>query len=485
MPLDHAARRVVFVLMDGARPDVMRDLLDRGDLPNLARWVIEPGGFTVGTTVFPSTTGVAYFPFLYGCYPGTANVPGIRWLDRAAAAGDWRSQWRAARSYCGLAQVGWINDDHGLGPSIFDLVPESLAICTPLTRGLRPGAHLMTGRRAVLGVLAHYAGTWQALDNAVADAWLSVASRDDWRFLFVVFPGLDGLTHLTDPSHPDVVASYRAVDAALGRFVTRARDRGDPIALFVASDHGASTVREHKDIALELEALGWATIRHPMHVWRRGARAAVMVSGNASVQIYLEPRSGRVTPLDAREIPEDLVRHLLGLDAVRLAAWRDGTGGVMVAAGEERARLRANGARVCYEPLLGDPLHLGRVPIDAEDRDLHVLTRAGGLPDAPQQILQLFRSSRAGDVVLAARLGADFRGPWEIPEHRSGHGSLIAEHMEVPIATNVPLPESPLRTVDIMPAMLECLGVAIPQGIDGVPFSNLAQSAEIGEPSRP
>ncbi len=478
MPFNHAVGRVVFVLVDGARPDVVRDLLDRGDLPNLARWVIEPGGFTVGTTVFPSTTGVAYFPFLYGCYPGTANVPGIRWLDRATAAGDWRAQWRAARSYCG-PQIGWINRDHALGPSIFDLVPESLAICTPLTRGLRRGAHLITRRRALLGVLAHYAGTWHALDRAIAEAWLSVAQRDDWRFLFVAFPGPDGLTHLTDPYHPDVLACYRAVDVALGRFVARARGRGDPIAMFVASDHGASVVHEHKDIALELEALGWPTIRHPMHVWRRRARAAVMVSGNGSVQIYLEPRSGRAAPREARAIPEDVLGHLLGLDAVRLAAWRDDRGGVMVAAGEERARLRENGTRVCYEPLRGDPLHLGPEPIDAEDRDVLALTAAGELPDAPRQLLQLFRSPRAGDVVLAARLGADFRGPWEIPEHRSGHGSLISDHMAVPIAASIPLPESPLRTVDLMPAMLESLGVAVPPGIDGVPFSRLAVSAEI------
>jgi len=64
--------------LDGARPDVLQHLLDRGELPHLARWVVEPGGLTVGTTVFPSTTGVAYIPFLFGCYPGTADVPGIR-----------------------------------------------------------------------------------------------------------------------------------------------------------------------------------------------------------------------------------------------------------------------------------------------------------------------------------------------------------------------------------------------------------------------
>ena len=90
------ASAAVLVLIDGARVDVLRDLLDRGDLPNLARWVIEPGGLTTGTTVFPSTTGVAYIPFLFGRYPGSVGVPGIRWLDRRGAAEGkgWREQWR-------------------------------------------------------------------------------------------------------------------------------------------------------------------------------------------------------------------------------------------------------------------------------------------------------------------------------------------------------------------------------------------------------
>src|SRR5438046_8894624 len=111
MPTDiHPRRKVVCILVDGARPDVLRELLAEGDLPNPARWVIEPGGMAVGTTVFPSTSGVAYIPFLFGRYPGTADVPGIRWLDRGAAGGSLRAQWQAARSYCGV-QASWINRD--------------------------------------------------------------------------------------------------------------------------------------------------------------------------------------------------------------------------------------------------------------------------------------------------------------------------------------------------------------------------------------
>ena len=456
--------RVVCVLMDGVRSDVLQELLDRGELPNLSRWVIEPGGLTSGTTVFPSTTGVAYIPFLFGRYPGPANVPGIRWFDPAGFAASPIDRWRAARSYCG-PQAPSINSDIAAGPSIFDLVPESLAICTPITRGLARDAHLMPLHRAVLGSAAHFFGTWAALDRAVAHAWLAVARRP-WRFLFVVFPGPDGLTHLYDPRHPKVLERCRYIDRALGEFLQRVHGGGEPPALFVVTDHGASEVREHVDVALQLEAMGVPTIRHPMHVWRRDARAAVMVSGNGAAHVYLRDAEQRA----------DLTDHLISLPGVALAAYRDTHGGVVVARGHSRARLTAVDGLVSYEPLLGDPLELGTQPLQ-DDRELLARSRRSEFPDAPRQLLQIMASPRSGDLVLAAERGVDFRGPWEWPEHRSGHGSLIADHMLVPIASSLPLPDAPVRSVDLMPTMLEALGVAVPDALDGIPFSHLGTPA--------
>ncbi len=472
------ATRAVLILIDGARADVLHDLLARGELPHLARWVIEPGGLTVGTTVFPSTTGVAYIPFLFGCYPGSVNIPGIRWLDRRGAAAGWRERWRAARSYCGV-QGGWLNSDITPAPSLFDLVPESIAICTPLTRGLGPRANRIPTRRVILGSAAHYIGTYPALDRAVARAWLD-AAQEPWRFLFVVFPGVDGISHLKDPFHPAVLESYRLVDRALGAFVARVTSTGGELpALFVVSDHGMTVMREHQDVAILLERAGIPTLRHPVHVWRRGARVATMVSGNASVQLYCEPRSGRDRPRTESEIPGAVLDRLLALPAVRLAACRADSGGVIVRTKNARALLRESAGLVRYSPEVGDPLGL-RGDVELDDREMLARTRDTSLPDAPRQLLQLFQAPRAGDLVLAAAPGADFRGPWEIPEHRAGHGSLIAEHMEVPIAANVALPDAPLRTVDLMPTILERLGVAVPSGVafDGVAFSKLAVTTE-------
>jgi hypothetical protein len=470
-------RRVVLVLIDGARDDVVRELLDRGELPHLARHVVEPGGMVVGTTTFPSTTGVAYLPFVYGDYPGHLGIPGIRWLDRAEASGGFAAQWRAARSYCG-PQAGWLDRDTAPADPIFSRV-RSLAICSPVTRGLEAGAHRIPATRAVLGSLAHYAGTYLWLDRAVSRAWLAAADTE-WRFLFVVYPGPDGITHLKDPFHADVRQSYREIDQALGAFVARARQRGEPPVLIVAADHGATAMPVHRDIAVELESWGISTLRHPVHVWRRNARAAVMVSGNASAQVYFDPRGERTAPLTRDALPADLVERLVSLDAVRLAACRDPQGGVFVIAREGTARVYDDGPSIVVQPLTGDPLGLGGVRLALDDREMLARSRTTDLPDAPRQLLQLFRSDRAGDLVLAAKPGFDFRGPWEIPEHRAGHGSLIAEHMNVPILASVPIPSAPVRTVDLMPTALDLLGEPLPDGIAGVPFS----AVEDATPSR-
>jgi hypothetical protein len=61
--------------------------------------------------------------------------------------------------------------------------------------------------------------------------------------------------------------------------------------------------------------------------------------------------------------------------------------------------------------------------------------------------------------VIAAAEGWDFREAWEYPEHKSGHGSLIASHMLTPAWSNQPLPEGPLRTVDLFPVICRWLGV--------------------------
>src|SRR2546429_8320446 len=87
-----------------------------------------------------------------------------------------------------------------------------------------------------------------------------------------------------------VLESYRLVDRALGAFVARLRNQGSELpAFFVVSDHGMTVMREHADPAVLLERRGVRTLRRPVHVVRWGGRGATEGSGDARVQVYIQP----------------------------------------------------------------------------------------------------------------------------------------------------------------------------------------------------
>ena len=67
--MPNSRTRCVLLLVDGLRPDVAEARLAAGELPHLAP-CCATGGRTRAITVFPSTTSVAYLPFLTGCTPG-------------------------------------------------------------------------------------------------------------------------------------------------------------------------------------------------------------------------------------------------------------------------------------------------------------------------------------------------------------------------------------------------------------------------------
>jgi arylsulfatase A-like enzyme len=52
--------------------------------------------------------------------------------------------------------------------------------------------------------------------------------------------------------------------------------------------------------------------------------------------------------------------------------------------------------------------------------------------------------------------------------------------MEVPIAASVALPDAPLRTVDLMPTILQSLEITVPSGVelDGVSASRITPVSE-------
>jgi hypothetical protein len=265
------------------------------------------------------------------------------------------------------------------------------------------------------------------------------------------------------------------VDETVGRLRRRLqmREELDDSLILLVSDHGASQVHTHLDLADWFRAQGVPTLSHPI-VWERRPRAAVMVAGNGSAMVYARPGVTREDrwPVERLRTPAafgsqgDLIAALVREPSVAFVAAESESGGIWLESEAGSARLTSRSGEVSYQPLSGDPLLLGEA-CSASPRGWLEATWDSPFPDAAFHLMDQFQTRRSGDLLVIAQEGYDFRARFEVPEHRAGHGSLIRAHMQTPVWSSQPMPSEPVRTVDLFPAMLDWLSVAIPEGIDG------------------
>lgn len=476
-------KRVLFLLIDGARDDVMVQLIESGELPNLKRFVLDPGSYRTAISVFPSTTGPAHLPFLTGCTPGMCDVPGIRWFDRRNS--DRFTHFRQCRSYVGPGSL-YLDRDVGTEiPSIFQFFERPAAVFSVFNRGIRARR-----RRAVLDkwrawLYGHYTGDWQAVD-AAAWRYAHRAVERELDFLFVLLPAVDELTHLSHPFSDPVLEAYREIDRSFGRFVNHLFRHGilDDTLFVVSSDHGLTATHTHMELFDLLDRHGRNTLYYPK-ILRNNVSAVAMVSGNAMANVYL--RNGRnwgVGPAaDAysgdRTGTGDLISACLAEEAIDLVIERRSRGSIRVHGREGVAEISEEGETLRYRISGRDPFGYQAMPsLLTHDQSLS-MTFDSCYPDAPYQLIRLFTSPRAGDLVISARKGYDLRLLHEKPEHLSSHGSLHREHMRVPLLINHPIQQPFVRTVDVFPSMLELLGRQTPDAIDGRSFVSKGRMQQV------
>ena len=129
---------------------------------------------------------------------------------------------------------------------------------------------------------------------------------------------------------------------------------------------------------------------------------------------------------------------------------------------------RTNG-HYSYRPMSGDPLGIG-VLEHVGPREAFDATAGSDYPDGVVQIAHMAGAGRAGELMLSAARGWDFREKYEPIPHFSSHGALHRDHMLVPLLLSRPVLSAPRRTVDVMPSALAALGLPIPSGLDGESF---------------
>ncbi len=466
-------RSCIMILADGARADVMEDLVRSGRLPAIGDHLASGGTLGQALSAFPSTTGPAYLPFLTGCYPGTCNVPGIRWFDKDRFAAKRFSKDRF-RSYVGPESFYLNGDIARSRRTLFELVPKSVNVFSSVNRGVGFAGDLTKFSRIWYWYYAHLTDHWGLIDEAATEKTVR-ALRQSPEFVFTVFPGIDEFSHLSSPFHFRTIEAYQALDRAVEQIVMDLKRRGqwDETMIVIVSDHGLSETERHFPLNQFLEREGIETLYYPKILFKGSFEAASMVSGNAMSHVYFkngegrEGWRGRASWETLKNRKDGVVDRLLEKEEIDLLLASREDGSVIVKSKRGEASVSERDGEIAYHVRGSDPFGYPKLPEVMTDRESLRLTESTDYPDGFAQVLQIFRSPRAGDVILSAAKGSDLRLRYEIHEHKSSHGSLHREHMKIPLVTNARFKPGAVRSVDVFPTILSLLGRSIPFGIDG------------------
>jgi hypothetical protein len=461
-------KRCIFIMADGARADVFEDLLISGRLPNIAKYVVEPGTHTKAVSVFPSTTGPAYAPFILGKFPGRCNLPGIRWFDRKSYSSKLLSLHRF-RSYVGIGTFLMNGDISTDTPTLFEVFPSTVSILNELNRGVGFKGDKTKLLKVYYKMKSHFTSRTDEVDLAATRILLDSLGENS-QFTYVVFLSIDTYSHSNHPFHKKVISSYLRIDetvGSLGRMLEK-EGRLEETILVIASDHGLSLTHSHFDSVEFMNGLGYKTLHYP-NVFRfyRNADAANMVSGNAMTHIYVRSPMGWEQRSTFEELA-GLVDNLIERPEVDLIAGIDNEGRARIKSerGEAVSWLDEEGL-LRYHRISDDPFGYRSLPKRMSTDEALKSTFNTEYPDGILQIIQLLESPRSGDLLVSAKPGYDLRAKHEKPEHRSSHGSLSSEHMHVPLAVNFKIGREYPRTVDLYPTILRLMGHRIPERVDG------------------
>jgi len=463
--------RVLIMVADGGRADLTRKLLGSGQLPNIRKHIVDRGCFRTALTVYPSTTGPAHIPFVCGLHPGTANIPGYRWLDRHRHDRTWRSIYRhrSLNSPRGLMVGRDMDPEKSL--SLFEYFNKPSSILELIDYCPNQKLYKIVARRLLRIIQAHKSNDWSKVDDFV-ERQIIKRIKAGSECIIGSFFGIDEYSHLYDPFDKRTIAAYTNIDRAVGNIAETLRQEGvyDQTIMAIVSDHGLSGTKVHIPLVDIVKEHGFNPHYYPI-LYRKRCDSAVCESGNSMAQVYFKRGDKWGDHWTSKELLhdhrtksliDDLVRH----EGVTFVAARMADDGVIFIGpeGNLTATRRDDTIEVTSEGIcpIGDH-PTGRLT----SNELFHRTYDCEYPDAVNQLFLLFTGSRSGDIAVDAKLGFDLRLQHEHPEHHGSHGSLRREHMQVPLAVSVPIEDEHVSNCDLVPTLLNLCGKIPRRPTDG------------------
>jgi phosphonoacetate hydrolase len=251
------ARHLIGLLWDGTNPNVLYDLVSRGEAPNVARLIGEGTACRYGALAsLPTVTLANHTTILTGSHPGHHGILHNAWVDRRTGAqvitnspATWATCMRwlnpgvqtmhhmAKRVRAGITAS--INEpcDAGADYSTFDLVrkgqrpspapgPDDLPDAT--TRFVRPSKDYRWASRADHTAVDQFHRVWADADG------------EPPVFTWVNFTLTDAAFHEGGPYSEMAASAVRDSDARLGRILEVVESSGmwEHCAFFLVADHG-------------------------------------------------------------------------------------------------------------------------------------------------------------------------------------------------------------------------------------------------------
>ena len=442
MPLFGSSRpkRLFMLGWDGSPLPLLQQLMDAGDLPNLAR-VFETGSARQMTSSLPDVSAVAWTSINTGKNPGKHGIYGF--VDRRPGSNDievmtsshvrakalWELVSDAGKRAIAINVPLSFPAQHINGVVISDFLAPSLSEKSVYPSTVLPylkqiGYNIDTDPAVARRSLDDFLADFRVTAERRAEAVMHLMDAERWDFFQVVFMETDRLHHFMwqfmeedDPNYgPKFLDCYRLLDALAGKILTKLSPDDE---LIILSDHGFTTLRREVYLNFWLETSGYLR-------FQEGKDKSLASADPSSRAFCLDP--GRIYLNLAGREPIGTVRA-------------DAAPALQKEIAERLAELR--------DPDTGEPMI----------RDVF----------AADQIYRGPYRDRAPDLLVMGHDGYDVKGSFDAP-NLTGRGKLVGMHKYDNATFFVrgrQTREGDASVRDVLPTAAQLLGMAAPADIDG------------------
>lgn len=449
-------KMAVMIVANSVNYEIFSKLLNAGELPNIKKYITDPGSFIKAVSTFPTSTGPAFTPFITGCSAGSADIPGARWFDRRVPPAK-KLTIRRFRDYFGWGSYAFDMDLSKNVNTIFEYSKRAVNILGMMSRG----AGVIRDPAFFRAPLLFYRATKKDdIETAekVAFRMFSSAVNKSPDFILYYFPSIDA-----DPEE----ATLHRLDGYVGKMVDLLKSQRlfDSTALILSGDHGYSMANDSLDLAGFMSKRFETVTDHKSFKYWAEKDAISLVSGGGMANIYIKDGDWSRFNFIEKMISQGIVGELLEEDAVDILAGRSSKGGIVVMNRQGYANIVEDAdGRISYSVAGADPFGYENIPANLSSAEVIRSTYDTKYPAGILQMAEIFRSPRAGDLVISARAGYNLRAGAAPAVSR---GALHADHAFVPMCVSEKVDSRDVRTVDVFPTVLRLLGIVPTHKIDG------------------